>query len=117
MVRHTRKRRHHSRRMRRGGYSDAASYMLDTVGNGNTQWSNVFMQGADNSNPSLTNSNAIRGLQGQIAGGKRRKSRASRGRRTKKGGFWSEVVRQAVVPFALLGLQQTYGRKKSHKKR
>lgn len=33
------------------------------------------------------------------------------GSRSKKGGFWGEVLKQAVVPFALLGMQQTFRRK------
>ena len=38
-------------------------------------------------------------------------------RRGRKGGFLGEVVNQAVVPVALLGMQQTYRRRKGGKSR
>jgi hypothetical protein len=43
-----------------------------------------------------------------------RRSKASRKRR---GGFWGHVINQAVVPFSILGMQQTYKRKKHGGKR
>jgi hypothetical protein len=43
---------------------------------------------------------------GQKAGKKRRQSRS------KRGGFWGEIINQAIVPFGILGLQQSYRRKK-----
>lgn len=85
-------------------YSDTSSYMLATVGKGNTQFNNVF-DGAGASN------NAIRGLQGQKAG-KRRGSRKGN-KSMKKGGFWGQIINQAIVPFSLLGLQQYYKPKKT----
>jgi hypothetical protein len=36
----------------------------------------------------------------------------SAGRRRKRGGFLGPIISQAIVPFSLLGLQQTYRRKK-----
>jgi hypothetical protein len=51
-------------------------------------------------------SGSIVGLNGQRAGGRR----ASR---KKKGGFWGQMINQAIVPFALFGMQQTYRRKRS----
>ena len=41
---------------------------------------------------------------------------------TKRGGFLGSLINQAIVPFGILGLQQTYGKKKhggkrTHKKR
>jgi hypothetical protein len=101
----------HRRSTRRGGnqaasassYSDGSSYMMHTVGDGSTQYDNVFMSDKSNSP-----GNTIVGLQGQKAGSKR-----GGGRRTKKrkGGYWGQVINQAIVPFTLLGLQQRYGRK------
>jgi hypothetical protein len=82
-------------------YTDSQSYMRATVGSGDQQWDNVFKQGSSNSN-----SNTIVGLQGQKAGGSRR-----RRRRSKRGGFWGSVINQAIVPFGILGLQQSYRRK------
>ena len=87
-------------------YSDSQSYMLATVGNENTQYGNVFNQGTSN----LSQSNAIVGLQGQRAGGRRRRS-------NKRGGSW---VTDAVVPAALLAGSYLYSRRrgnKSHKRR
>ena len=97
-----------NRRSRRGGsgaanpssYSDAASYMKATVGSGNQQWNNVF--------EGKGQSNAIVGLEGQKAG-KRRSRKASR---RKRGGFWGQIINQAIVPFSIFGMQQTFRRKK-----
>lgn len=41
---------------------------------------------------------------GSQHGGKRR----HRGVRSKKGGYWAQVIEQALVPFGLLGLQNVY---------
>jgi len=54
------------------GYDDAASWMLKTVGNVNTQFGNAFDQNSGNSS-----NGAIVGLQGQVAG--RRRHRTIRG--------------------------------------
>jgi hypothetical protein len=103
------------RKHRRGGagaaspssYSDAASFMKATVGSGNQQYNNVFDIGKTNSQ-----SNAIVGLEGQRAG--RRRSRSKKGgSKRKKGGFWGHVINQAIVPFSILGMQQSYRRKRS----
>jgi hypothetical protein len=32
---------------------------------------------------------------------------------TRRGGFLGQVINQGIVPFSLLGLQQTYRRKKN----
>ena len=32
---------------------------------------------------------------------------------TRRGGFLGQIINQAIVPFTLLGLQQTYRRKKN----
>lgn len=92
----------------RGGDS-AAEYMLKTVGDGDTQFNNVF--GPENT----TQSNNIVPLNlNELKGGKKsRKSSACKkgGKKSKKGGYWSQVINQAMVPFALLGLQQTYNRR------
>ena len=36
----------------------------------------------------------------------------SRRRRGKKGGLWGEVINRGVVPFGILAMQQTYGRRR-----
>ena len=102
--------RRHTRKHRKGGsgaaspstYSDSASYMLKTVGNGNTQWNNVFSQGKGSSSGFPGESNSIKGLQGQQAGGSRKR----------KGGFWSQIINQAIVPFSIFGMQQSFRRSK-----
>jgi hypothetical protein len=38
---------------------------------------------------------------------------AGKRRRSRRGGFFGEVINQAIVPFGLLGLQQTYRKKRS----
>jgi len=111
-MRHT-KRRTHRRRShgmrRRGGfsgaanpasYSSAASFALATLGDTNTQYRNVYGMHAKH------HPNAVQGLQSQWAG--------KRGRRSskKRGGMWGQVINQAVVPFGLLGMQQSYGKKR-----
>jgi hypothetical protein len=50
--------------------------------------------------------------------GRRRTAGRSRGRR---GGLWGQVINQAIVPFGILGMQQSFRRKKhggkTHKRR
>jgi hypothetical protein len=93
-----------SRKSRRGGnvgstvdYGSASNWMIDTVGLGNKQYSDVFDIG------SKTPGNAIISVNGKNhAGGSKKKRR---------GGNWGQVINQAVVPFGLLGIQQSYKRK------
>ena len=85
-------------------YDSASSYMRATVGSGNQQYDNVF-----ESSKNSSNSNSIVGLQGQRAGKRG-------GTKKRRGGYWSQVINQAIIPFTLLGLQQTYRRKKGGRK-
>ena len=117
MVKHSRRRRH-SHRVKRGGgnYSSASTYGGYVNGSGNAQFARVF----DQSGPySGRESNIIVGAQGQnaVQPGGPSAQQLSRvqiaGRRhRKRGGFLGQVINQAIVPFSLLGLQQTYRRKK-----
>lgn len=120
-----------SRKMK-GGYSSASSYMENVAGTQNQQYERTFTQaGSYGQVPG----NVLIGSQGQNAvlsgapsqeqlaliqraGMRRMKMRkASRmSHRNKRGGLIGEVVNQAVVPFSLLGLQQTYRKNRSHKK-
>jgi hypothetical protein len=43
--------------------------------------------------------------------GKSRTTRSSRSRKSRRGGFLGAMLNQAIVPFNLLGMQQTYRRK------
>lgn len=115
MVKHSRRR--HSHRVKRGGsYSSASTYGGYVNGSGNEQFARVF----DQSGPySGRESNIIVGVQGQnaVQPGAPSAQQLSRvqtaGRRhRKRGGFLGQVINQAIVPFGLLGLQQTYRRKR-----
>jgi hypothetical protein len=121
-----RKSHRHSRKHRGGSapnpssYSSAATYGMAVNGTGDSQFNRVFSQsGMD----SKFQSNAIVGVQGQNLGFPPSVAqRGGRRRRSKKGGFFGEVISQAVVPFGILGLQQTYRRKrhnggKTHRRR
>lgn len=85
-----------------GSYSSASSYGSAVNGTGDQQFSRVFDQSGVGGK---TQSNAAIGAQGQnsksMSGGKRRRSR-----KNKKGGFWGEIINQAIVPLTLLGLNQ-----------
>jgi hypothetical protein len=124
MTKRTHSRRHRSRsRSYKGGsgnYSSASTYGSYVNGSGDSQYNRVFDQSGANA---ARQSNVLIGEQGQWAqqpslptaqnlslvqsAGKRR-------RKSKRGGLIGEVVSQAIVPFGILGLQQTYGRKKKH---
>lgn len=95
-------------------YSDASSYMLSKVGDGNTQWNNVFATQGQ-----VPFGNEIRPLDGNVnvqaniqAGGRRRRG----SRKGKRGGFFGNVVSQAIVPFGLLALQNKYSRRHRNKR-
>jgi|UniRef100_A0A6C0DGV0 hypothetical protein len=100
-------------------YSSASSYGVYVNGpDVNNQFNRVFSQtGLDASNPS----NNIVGVQGQnipkmLRGGSKRRvmkrTTSMKHRKGKRGGYFGQVLRQAIVPFGLLGLQQTFGRRK-----
>ena len=110
--------RHRHGRKHRGGssanpasYSSASTYGMAVNGSGDSQFNRVFGNGG--------NSNIITGVQGQNAGipatlaQKAGGKRSTSGKRSKKGGFWGQIINQAIVPFGILGLQQTYRRKRS----
>ena len=109
--------RRNSKTKRRGGnvgttvdYGNASNWMLNTVGTANQQYDNVFSVDS----PFPAKGNTIVSLDGKhYAGGKRRRYKNSKRAR---GGNLAQVINQAVVPLGLLGLQQTYRRKKGGKK-
>ena len=103
-------------RRRRGGQS-AAAYEMNTVGT--NQWNNVFNNPQTMNAPTgnglwsadLTqNVNDVRpadpSLGKLMQGGKRRH------KRSRRGGNLLDIVSQAAVPFGLLGLQQTYSKRR-----
>jgi len=102
------KKKHCSRRsMKRGGagapnpatYSSAAGYGMAVNGSGNSQWDRTFIGNGP--------ANYV-GVQGQRAG-----SRKSRKGKNRKGGSWGAMLNQAIVPFALFGMQQSYNTRRN----
>lgn len=125
MARHSRRHRSRSRRMRGGSYSSASSYGMYVNGPGGAQWNRTMDQtGSYGQVPG----NVIIGAQGQnvqpasMMPNQSQLNLASGGqgggrRRRRRGGFLGEVVNQAIVPFALVGMQNTYRRRKGGKRR
>ena len=116
-----RKNKTRSRKMRGGSYTSASSYGTYVNGTPESQYNRVFdQQGSYGQIPG----NLIIGAQGQNVMPTTRMptsaemsliQKAGR-RRHKRGGFLGEVINQAIVPFSLLGMQQTYRRKRGGKK-
>ena len=118
MAKNRHSRRHRSRRMRGGSYTSASTYGSYVNGSGDSQFARTFdiagpygnrvgseyvgAQGQNAQQPATPSGGQLTLV--QSAGKRRRKSR--------RGGFFGEVINQAVVPFGLLGLQQTYRRKR-----
>lgn len=109
--------RHSKRRMHRGGssYSSATTYGQYVSGSGNAQYARVFDQaGSYGKIPG----NDIIGAQGQNVPTQSQMPTSEQlalvqkagGRRRRRGGFIGPVINQAIVPFTLLGMQQTYRR-------
>lgn len=116
--RHSRRHRSRSRRMRGGSYTSGSTYGSYVNGSGDSQFARTFdatgpyagragseyvgAQGQWSQQPSTPTAQNLSLIQS-----------AGRRRRSRRGGFFGEVINQAIVPFGLLGLQQTY-RKKSY---
>jgi hypothetical protein len=113
------------RRRQRGGsgqppvpapapYSDAASYVGANYGDGNTQWNNVFgPQSTSTMGNEIVNLNHPQMVQANVQAGGRRRRGTHKG---KRGGFFGNVVSQAIVPFGLLALQNKYSRRHRNKR-
>ena len=119
-------------RKRRGGNSipgnSATSYVYNNYGTQDAQVSrvenNFSDQVAGKSNfltPSwdltLGSKGIINNLGQYFTGGKSKKKRHNKKRHTKKGGFFYEVIKQAVVPFTLLAMNKSLDNKKKPIKR
>ena len=120
MTKHSRSR---SRRMKggSGNYTSASTYGTYVNGSPDSQFARTFdtsgpyanrvgaeyvgAQGQWSQQPNTPTEQNLSLIQKAGKRGKRGKSR--------RGGFMSEVINQAVVPFALLGLQQTYRKKRT----
>ena len=109
-----------SRKMRGGSYTSASTYGSYVNGSGDSQFARTFdttgpyaaragteYVGAQGQNSQQFGSPSAQNLSLIQSAGKRRRSR--------HGGFLElgSVINQAIVPFSILGMQQTY-RKKSH---
>lgn len=116
--RYSRRQRSRSRKMRGGSYTSASTYGSYVNGSPDSQFSRTFdqtgpyaaragseyvgAQGQWSTQPNIPTSQNLSLVQ---SAGKRRKSR--------RGGFFGEVINQAIVPLGLLGLQQTYRKKRN----
>ena len=95
------------------GLAGTMQQQIDNTNNGPPGNGLVLLNGR-----SITSSGAMSGpgpSSSMTGGRRRRRGRRGRGRISKKirGGFIGSVINQAVVPLALLGLQQTYGRRRN----
>jgi hypothetical protein len=120
-MRHKRhSRRRHGRRYKKGGasYSSAASYSEYVNGGENAQYQRVFSQSGPYANIPGNISIGAQGQNSHMSGSPNAQQieliqkAGKRGSRRKRGGIWGSVINQAVVPFSILGMQQSYGRKK-----
>jgi hypothetical protein len=112
-----RKRKGGRTRRQRGGNS-AWQFVQDVVGSGQTQWNNVFVKGGpfagqlQNVSGTQPSSNAMSSVLSGKAGPML--SAQKGGSRRKKGGYWSTVINQAIVPFGLWAAQNRFSRRKGH---
>jgi hypothetical protein len=119
MAKHRNSRKHkRSHHIKKGGsnYTSATTYNEYVNGSGNAQYARTLDQGGPYAD---RHGNVLIGAQGQWAYEPHAPTQQnlslvqSAGKsRKKRGGFLGNVLNQAIVPFGLLGLQQTYGRKK-----
>lgn len=118
-----------SRSQMGGNYTSGSTYGTYVNSTGPSQFARTFdqtgpygarvgseyvgAQGQWSSQPSTPSAQNLSLIQ---SAGKRRRISRSR-----KGGLWGEVINQAIVPLSILGMQQTFRRKKhggkTHKRR
>ena len=106
--------------------------VLNSVGGGNTQWTNVFGPNSQTTGNLLTYKDgapqqSVASLAKPVAqiGGKSRRHKCSKRcrkhhRRSKRGGTWAAMMGQAVVPFGLLATQRytaSRGKRTKHTKK
>jgi hypothetical protein len=119
MTKRRHSRRRHGGKHKRGGssYSSAASYSEYVNGSEDAQYGRVFSQTGPYANIPGNISIGAQGQNANMAGMPSAQQLAlvqkagKRGSRRKRGGIWGSVINQAVVPFSLLGLQQSYRRR------
>jgi hypothetical protein len=104
--------------MRGGNYTSGSTYGSYVNGSGDSQFNRTFdttgpyaarigaeYVGAQGQNSQQFGSPSAQNLSLIQSAGKRRRSR--------RGGFFGEVINQALVPCGLIGLQQTYRKKRT----
>jgi len=101
--------RRKGRRSRRGG--GAAEYVLGQYGDVNKQYDGVFKTGNPAFGNQIINLQHPSSVQAMAQKGGKRRSSKSRSRRSKRGGYWGQMINQALVPFGLLGLQNAYAKR------
>jgi hypothetical protein len=111
MAKQRRSRSHRRRSQRGGSYTSASTYGSYVNGTGDQQFARTF----DQSGPyGARMGTEYVGAQGQWANQPNMPSSQnlsliqSAGSRRKRGGLFGEVLSQAIVPAAILGMQQTY---------
>ena len=107
--------RRKGRRSRRGG-NGAAEYVLSQYGTGDEQWDAVFKTGNPVFGNEIINQHHPSSVQAMAHKGGRKStstssSSSSKSRRSKRGGYWGQMISQALVPFGLLGLQHAYAKR------
>ena len=115
---HSRRHRRHSHKGGSGNYTSASSYGSYVNGSGDSQFARTFdiagpygsragseYVGAQGQNATQFATPTAQNLALVQSAGRRR-------RRSKRGGFIGQILNQAVVPLSLLGMQQTYRRKR-----
>jgi hypothetical protein len=102
------------KRSQSGG--DAASWQLNNLGNGWTQFMNTFslQPGSTNQSNNIVPNHPQRGgkKNGVMRQAQMRQRQMMQG---KTGGYFGPILEKAMVPLALLGAQQFYG--KNHSRR
>lgn len=96
------------RRKRRGGAASGAEYVASVLGTEDQQYKNVFESPVNNSGNAivgLAGQQSVRPVQTQL-GGKRR---------TKRGGYWGQVLSTALVPFGLWAAQNRFSKRRGVK--
>uniref|UniRef100_A0A6C0H9M6 Uncharacterized protein n=1 Tax=viral metagenome TaxID=1070528 RepID=A0A6C0H9M6_9ZZZZ len=108
-----------------GGSEGAAPYVLSQYGNGNTQWDNVFRgsgpspygnQLVNLQHPGVTSPASLSPPPATTTPQTAPEATQKGGSRRRRGGFMGSVLSQAAVPFGLLALQQSYGRRMKSRK-
>ncbi len=113
-------RRRYGRKHKKGGssYSSAATYSEYVNGTQDAQYARVFSQSGPYGNIPGNISIGAQGQNSQIPSSPNAQQLAliqkagKKSRRRKRGGVWGSIINQAIVPFSLLGLQQSYSGKK-----